>query len=127
MTISLLLLGTVVCTCAVAQIGSRQMPLACNSKAISATERPRYKELLGNLKLAVRERRELPDGYSFRLDERTVSLKDMAEWAGMERRCCPFLNFNLEFAGGETNLWLTLKGPTGVKLFLDAELAIEPN
>lgn len=123
---STLFLASLLCVCALAQSGPGAVPLACNAKAISAAERPRYKELVGSLKAAVKERRELPDGYSFRLDNRAVALQDVAEWMSMERRCCPFLTFQLETSGSQADSWLTLKGPSGVKAILDAELAFQP-
>ena len=126
MMISTLLLGSLLCVCAMAQSGPGAVPLACNAKAITTAERPRYKALVAELKAAVREKRELPDGYSFRLDNGVVSLQNVAEWMGMERRCCPFLTSQLETSGSRSDSWLTLKGPAGVKALLDAELAFQP-
>lgn len=109
-----------------AQSVSGAVPLACNAKAISAAQRPRYKELVGKLKAALKERRELNDGYSFRINNEAVALQDVAEWIGMERRWCPFLTFQIETSGSQGDSWLTLRGPAGVKALLDAELVFQP-
>lgn len=101
-----------------------QQVLACNPSAIDEAARPRYQELRRHLLSAVRERRELLDGYAFLIDAAAVSLPEAAEWVAMERRCCSFLTLQLEASGGEQNWWLRLSGPAGVKDFLAAELAL---
>ena len=93
--------------------------LACNIQAIGAAQRPRYDDLVSRLRTAMRERRELPDGYSYSLDSRTITLPEAAEWITMERLCCPFLMFQLEVAGEACRL--TMSGPDGAKAILDEE------
>jgi hypothetical protein len=96
-------------------------PLACNLNAISAAERPRYSQLMKQLRAAVRERQELSDGYSYRLDGNSVSLPEVAEWMKLERLCCPFLTLQLEASGQATDWRLHLRGPAGVKAILNLE------
>jgi hypothetical protein len=110
--------------CAAGQSGPSSPPLACNTKAISAAERPRYQELVKKLRTAVESRRELPDGYTFEVKGSEITLQEIAEWMTMERRCCPFLTFKLETSGNRDGLSLTLTGPTGVKSILDSALAL---
>jgi hypothetical protein len=119
MNIAACLLDLLACMCGLAA-GANQPVLACNAKAISAAERPRYNELVQKIRLSLRDRRELPDGYAFRLAERFISLGDVAEWIRMERRCCPFLVFRLELAGPVTDMELTLRGPSGTKAVLES-------
>jgi hypothetical protein len=99
---------------------ANQPVLACNSNAISAAERPRYSELLQKIRLSIRDRRELPDGYAFRIVERSISLAEIAEWIRMERLCCPFLVFRLELAGAAAEVELALRGPSGTKAILES-------
>lgn len=87
----------------------------CNLKAISADERPRYHELVKRIRAAIRDRSEISNGYAFKLDSKTVSLPEAAEWIVMERLCCPFLKLQLSAAGHQTDWTLTLTGPEGVK------------
>jgi hypothetical protein len=68
-------------------------PLACNIKAISAAQRPRYNDLVKRLRIAVMNRSELSDGYAYKLDTKNITLPEVAEWITMERLCCPFLAF----------------------------------
>ncbi|MFN3325387.1 MAG: hypothetical protein ACK5AZ_17980 [Bryobacteraceae bacterium] len=102
------------------ETGAGRPVLACNANAITAAERPRYRELLTKLRLATRARRELPDGYAFRLMEKSISLADVAEWIRMERLCCPFLVFHLELAGSAEEMELVLRGPSGTKAILES-------
>lgn len=94
---------------------------ACNLKAISASERPRYNDLTKRLRNAARNRSELPDGYAFKLDNKTISLPEVAEWISMERLCCPFLTLQLSASGDQADWLLKLTGPPGVKPLLQAE------
>jgi hypothetical protein len=97
------------------------LTLVCIPAAISATERPRYNELLRRLAGAVRNRTELADGYTFDLDA-SITLPEVAEWIAMERLCCPFLTFLLDVSPGGA-AQLTLCGPRGVKAILRDALA----
>jgi len=94
--------------------------LACNLKAISAAERPRYNELVKRLRTAVASRNELADGYAYKLDTKKILLPEVAEWITMERLCCPFLTFQLDVKGNGDSM-LTMRGPEGAKTILRDE------
>jgi hypothetical protein len=94
---------------------------ACNLKAITAADWPRYHELVKQLRLAVRDRSEIANGYTFRLDSKAVTLPDAAEWISMERLCCPFLTLQLSASANQPHWILTLTGPEGVKPLIEAE------
>jgi hypothetical protein len=98
--------------------------IACNLKAIGSSERPRYNDLMKRLRTAVRNRRELPNGYAYQLEQKTITLPEVAEWMSLERLCCPFLKLELFAAGQQTNWLLTLTGPAGVKALLQAEFPV---
>jgi hypothetical protein len=101
---------------------AQQKPvLACNMKAISSTERVRYNTLMKGIKNAVRQQKELADGYAWELDGRKAAMPDVAEWMSMERRCCPFLTLQLEALGDGADFTVKLLGPEGVKAFLQSE------
>lgn len=96
--------------------------LACNLKALGAAERPRYDALMKRVRAAVRELRELRTGYALSLDEKAISLVEVAEWMAMERKCCPFLRLRLSTSGNDVDWHLDLTGPAGVKALLEAEM-----
>lgn len=95
--------------------------IACNTNAIRAAERPRYNDLMKRLRLAIRERTEIRAGYTFRLDGKSFSLPEVAEWITMERLCCPFLKFQISVSADQSDWVLKLTGPEGVKELLKAE------
>ena len=72
------------------------------------------------------DRRELSDGYAFRLSEELVSLLDAARWVSLERLCCPFLTFRLETTGRDPDYWLTLAGPPDAKAIVREALGLSP-
>ena len=115
-------LASLLCSgvCAAAQ-NDRAPVFACNLKAIGAADRPRYHELVKRIRSAIRERREISNGYAFRLDDKGITLPETAEWIGMERQCCPFLTLQISASGNQPHWLLTLTGPEGVKALLDAE------
>jgi len=118
MKIATSIVGLLACMCATS--GADKPAIACNTKAISAAERPRYNDLVGKLRRSIRYRRELPDGYTFRLNEQSIGLTDLTEWIRMERVCCPFLVFQIEVSGSNQNVQLTLRGPSGTKAIIES-------
>lgn len=98
-----------------------QGPIACVPGAIPAEKRAQHFALIARLfGDALREQREIPEGYAFRFD--AGSFSDVASFVDNERRCCPFLTFALELTPGGGPLWLRLTGPEGAREFVDAEL-----
>jgi len=97
------------------------VPLACVPGAIPPAERPAHFELLHRLFGSdARERVQAGTGYSFRfLPE---MLHDVAAFVANERKCCPFLVFRIDVHADAGPLWLTIEGPEGTRVFLDAEL-----
>ena len=69
---------------------------ACERTALTSGERARHQEFSRRLSAAVQERSELHDGHAFRLP--SAELMTAAAWVTLERRCCPFLAFQIEHA-----------------------------
>jgi hypothetical protein len=92
----------------------------CNLSALSAAERAEYQRLTGRIESATLVTHELDNGYACDIDTSQVTLIDLATWINFERRCCPFFDFGLEWAG-EGRLTLRLSGPEGVKPFIRSE------
>jgi hypothetical protein len=95
------------------------MTLVCRLDALTRAERARSAALRDELRAAMVERAELPDGWAYRLDDR-ASLPEVAEWIVLERRCCPFFRFRLDVEGDRGPVWVRLTGD-GVKEFLAAQ------
>ena len=99
-----------------------ETPLACNLKALTAAERVAHKErtvrVFQDAKLT-----PLADGYAIALPAGTWS--EAAQWVELERKCCPFLRFQLESAAESGDVVLRLTGRNGVKAFLEEELRLK--
>jgi hypothetical protein len=98
-------------------------PLACQPWALEDAERHRQRELLESVRGLAVETRELPDGFAFRLSGGAKTFRDAAEWVSLERRCCPFLAFSLEWKRDDS-VWVHVTGAPGVKDIIRAELAM---
>lgn len=94
---------------------SNSTPFCCIPDAISTPDEARYRELCRKLLQARLHTEELDDGYRFHLGEESISLTEVAEWISYERRCCPFLTFNMEVMSEQGGLRLRLSGPRGAK------------
>jgi hypothetical protein len=78
----------------------------------------RGEELASGLFAAVEEITELPDGYGYRFSGDGSPLELLLEFIAAERRCCPFLTFELVFPLHNGPLWLRLRGSPEVKSFI---------
>ena len=85
-------------------------------------ERARYIALSRKLMSAREERRELDNGYAFKLTTQKISLIEIAEWITFERRCCPFFNLQIEAEPNDGPTWLRMTGASGVKPFILSEI-----
>src|SRR5215212_149222 len=78
----------------------------------------RSEELAGGLFAPVDEVVELPDGYAYRFAAAESSLESLLEFIAAERRCCPFLAFEIAFEPHGGPLWLRMRGSPRVKAFI---------
>ncbi len=60
----------------------------------------------------------IDDGYEVSFPR--PKLLELVEWIGLERRCCPFLTFELVFLPDEGGVLLRIVGGEGVRDFLAA-------
>jgi hypothetical protein len=95
-------------------------PIACNLGALDRDEQRRRAELARAVVGHAAATTETSDGYALRFDDDPVLLRDAIDWIRLERRCCPFLRFELTFDPENGPLWLRLGGGPGVKEFLSA-------
>jgi hypothetical protein len=95
-----------------------EIPITCVLRALGPEQRRREGELLEEHLASIQERREREDGYSFRYPEDPALFARMAELVTLEHRCCPFLDFRLEWAGAERTPWLHITGGARVKPFV---------
>jgi hypothetical protein len=98
-----------------------ESPIACNLAALTASERAEHAALLRRVSSA-HEIVELEDGFrlAHRIDPDIASA--IARWMVYERRCCPFLSFELVLED-DTTLSLRLRGPREAKEIVRAALS----
>lgn len=97
------------------------IPLACVANDIPADERAAHFALI---KMLFRESapspKQLLNGMSFEfLPEH---LEALGHFIRNERKCCPFLTFDLSMRSRSDRVTLTITGPAGTTQFLTEEL-----
>jgi hypothetical protein len=98
--------------------------LVCRIEALTATERRRQAFLAQELKDSLEDVEELEDGFAVRFPARPMLFLRLSEWIELERACCPFLRLGVRFENPGKRIRLELRGPAGVKEFLESELRI---
>jgi hypothetical protein len=78
----------------------------------------RSEELANGLFATVDEVVELPDGYAYRFAGGERLPESLLEFIVAERRCCPFLSFEIAFEPHGGPLWLRMRGSPRVKAFI---------
>jgi mercuric ion transport protein len=99
------------------------IPLACVPAAIPAAERSAHFALARSIFMDLaRQRQDLRNGYAFRFD--AAELETLSRFIANERKCCPFMTFELEIAPASGPIWLRMTGPEGTRDVLEAELRL---
>jgi len=93
----------------------------CNLGVFSPEELARHHELVEKLAPRVVEHRELADGYAFRLPG---DFRETGELIDGTRRCCPTLNYVIEFAPKSGPTWLRVTGSDSAKSFIREEFSV---
>ena len=107
-------------------MNENQAPIACRLSALTPTQRTREGELLREHLASILETREREDGYSFRYPSDPALFPRLAELVTLEHRCCPFLDFRLEWAGAEESPWLHVLGGARAKAFVKDTFGAPP-
>lgn len=93
-------------------------PVACDLTAIAGDERKHHKMNSEELFTAIKEWKELSDGYAFRIPTETDMIGKAATFIARDRQCCPFFEFNLEVTPDNGPIWLKMSGNIHVKAFI---------
>lgn len=94
-------------------------PIACDPAAIAVDEREAHTKIATALFEHITDRRELSDGYAFRLPAETEVVQTAGAFVSRERLCCPFFHFTLEVPPDEGPVWLKMTGREGVKGYVE--------
>jgi hypothetical protein len=95
--------------------------LVCLPSAIASAERQAHFALARELfDRRAEERTALSNGYVVRFHSDVFEA--VARFVANERKCCPFMSFELTISPDSGPLWLRMTGPEGTRSVLDAEL-----
>ena len=101
--------------------GTPSPAIACRPHTLDRVQRKRQQELLDLMHRSAQAREELPKGFAFRLPAEVALFQKAAEWISLERLCCPFVRFALEWKDDDT-VWVRLEGGPGVKEAIAVEM-----
>ena len=93
------------------------IPIVCNLP--EPEQARRRQEIATQILEGVQETRELPDGYAFRFPGTNEWATKITSFISFERKCCPFLIFEIIFDPELGPIWLRLRGGEGVKAFVE--------
>jgi hypothetical protein len=106
------------------QVITTQSKFYCNTKALNPAERARHRALTDKLMASRKEIVETAKGYELDYSTKSVTLGELAEWVGMESKCCPFFDFHIDLEAQGSLLCLRLTGEEGIKAFIRAEFGV---
>jgi hypothetical protein len=89
-------------------------PLACDRLALSPQERRQQEDLVARIKRQISYREAVGEGFKVTLP--AAALVDVAQWISLERRCCPFLRFEVRVE--KETISLAVDGPPGTRALL---------
>ena len=93
----------------------------CNLAALTAADRARDHELIPILAGALKERKDLPDGYAYRFEPGVV--KEVGEWIQIVAKCCQPLTYEVSLEPQPRGaLWVRITGHDS-KEFIGLEFA----
>jgi hypothetical protein len=78
--------------------------------------------VIAEIKQLVLEKKEFPDGFTFKFESSDASLDKLIEFTKTERICCDFFNFQVNIEG--SSAWLKIYGNEGVKDFIQNEIGL---
>jgi hypothetical protein len=69
--------------------------------------------LVESLRHVILEKRELPNGYAFRIDASRLASGQLVKWIELEKRCCSFFDFEIRWDQQDGPVSLHLDGSEG--------------
>ena len=94
----------------------KEIPIICTLNEAEFRERERA--VLQQIKATVIDMKETDHGYVIRFPSDDASFAAVNEFIVLERRCCPFLDFQMTIPRGEGDIHLELSGADGAKEFI---------
>lgn len=100
-----------------------ETPLVCDLSVLDPPTRAAHLALAAALfGDAVQDRQELSNGYAFQFA--SADYQGVVAFIANERRCCPFIRFELDIAANDGPVIMRMTGRPGVKASIAAELGL---
>lgn len=100
---------------------SADLPIACDTSAI---DDPEAHDRSTNALLSKREEmRKIDGGLAFRYPGTIDYARRILDFVEHERRCCPFLTFEIVFESESRAIWLVMGGDGRVEAFVESQFA----
>lgn len=106
------------------EVAAAGQPMVCGVNSLTARERGRRETLIEDL-MPEAQIKELTDGYEFTWATDPQAYNKVVEFVGLERRCCPFLDFELHVSGPNDPVVMVLVGDEDTKKFVQASGLLE--
>lgn len=97
---------------------SEGTPIACDPSEHPEGELEQHEEKVDELLAEREEMREVSGGYAFRFPGSMDYAERMLDVIRLERKCCPFLSFEIAFEPEEQGIWLYVGGDEQVEDYL---------
>lgn len=105
------------------EVGNKKIPIAC---ILPSHEQAKRREIIINdFFKGIEETRELRDGFSFRYPGTDEWISKLSEFIMFERKCCPFLTFELLFTSNGGSVHLHIRGSKDAKEFIKNGLQLK--
>jgi hypothetical protein len=96
------------------------LPIACS---LPSPEQVRRRETAVEILGQARKVEEIEDGYAFAFPGSAEWAVRLTEFVVFERACCPFFTFEIFLEPGVGPILLKVRGPEGVKEFIEEDFA----
>src|SRR5215203_5543878 len=104
------------------EVGYKKIPIAC---ILPSHEQAKRREIIIDFFKGIEETRELRDGFSFRYPGTDEWISKLSEFIMFERKCCPFLTFELLFTSNGGPVHLYIGGSKDAKGFIKNGLQLK--
>lgn len=104
---------------------TKELLIACSLTDKELQER--RKNVLVKIAESLIDFEELADGFRYRFPAEDAVLQNLMTVINLERKCCPFLNFKLNFEAGKDFVSLDLTGGHGAKEAIKSLLELNAN
>ena len=89
-------------------------PICCDRTSSTGDERREHQIALAGFREAIETSTEIQNGFEFQIGAK-FDLVSVARVIQFERRCCPFLSFEVRANAGAEPLWVRISGPEGAR------------